>query len=218
MNLPSNFTLKTGFNPLIENKVNQEFVATIMSMVTIFSEEAMVLASNYTLYNGRDEVTTNDLIKALKYRALDNNPEYWEKPEIITKMRTIYNEYINENNDIDNQDDNQDYDEMEEDDNQDYDEMEEDDNQDYDEMEEDDNQDYDEMEEDDNQDYDEMEEDDNQDYDEMEEDDYQYLDVSQTVLDKMNDIEEKWNRFEPTENSELILKRAIDNTERRFPH
>ena len=163
MNLPSNFTLKTGFNPLIENKVNQEFVATIMSMVTIFSEEAMVLASNYTLYNGRDEVTTNDLIKALKYRALDNNPEYWEKPEIITKMRTIYNEYINENNDIDNQDD-------------------------------------------------------NQDYDEMEEDDYQYLDVSQTVLDKMNDIEEKWNRFEPTENSELILKRAIDNTERRFPH
>jgi len=181
MNLPSNFTLKTGFNPLIENKVNQEFVATIMSMVTIFSEEAMVLASNYTLYNGRDEVTTNDLIKALKYRALDNNPEYWEKPEIITKMRTIYNEYINENNDIDNQDDNQD-DNHDEYDNQ------------------DDNQ-Y-----------------DNQDYDEMEEDDYQYLDVSQTVLDKMNDIEEKWNRFEPTENSELILKRAIENTERRFPH
>lgn len=177
MNLPSNFTLKTGFNPLIENKVNQEFVATIMSMVTIFSEEAMVLASNYTLYNGRDEVTTNDLIKALKYRALDNNPEYWEKPEIITKMRTIYNEYINENNDIDNQDDN--HDEYENQDDNQY---------------------------------------DNQDYDEMEEYDYQYLDVSQTVLDKMNDIEEKWNRFEPTENSELILKRAIENTERRFPH
>ena len=170
MNLPSNFTLKTGFNPLIENQVNKEFIATIMSMVTIFSEEAMVLASNYTLYNGREEVTTNDLIKALKYRALDNNPEYWEKPEIITKMRTIYNEYINENNESDSENEND-----SENDNE-------------------------------NDSDNEMEE----------EEDYQYLDVSQTVLDKMNEIEEKWNLFEPKDNSELILKQAIENTERKF--
>ena len=181
MNLPSNFTLKTGFNPLIENNVNKEFIATIMSMVTIFSEEAMVLASNYTIYNGRDQVTTNDLIKALKYRALDNNPEYWEKPEIITKMRTIYNDYINEDLDYPDESDNENYSENESDSENENESDSENENESDNEME-----------------------------------DYQYLDVSQTVLDKMNNIDEIWKQFEPTDNSELILKNAIENTEKKF--
>ena len=195
MNLPSNFTLKTGFNPLIENNVNKEFIATIMSMVTIFSEEAMVLASNYTIYNGRDQVTTNDLIKALKYRALDNNPEYWENPEIITKMRTIYNDYINEDLDYPDESDNENDSENENEN-------------------ENDSENENENESDNESDNENENENESDNDNEME--DYQYLDVSQTVLDKMNNIDEIWKQFEPTDNSELILKNAIENTEKKF--
>ena len=177
MNIPTNLKIKTGFNPLIESDVNKEFIATIMSMVSLFSEEAMILASHYTIYNGRETVTSEDLIKALKYRALDNNPEYWEKPEIITKMQTIYNDYMLKNSDNEVDSDNEiDSDEVDSDNEIDSDEVDSD----------------------------------------NEIDEFQYLDVSKTVLDKMNNIEDIWSRFEPKENSEFILKNAIENTEKKF--
>lgn len=175
MNIPQH--IRTGFEPTIDSNINPDFIATIMSMVSIFSEEALNIASHYTIYQGRDTVTCQDIIKGLKLRALDNNPDYWEKPEIINKLKIKYDEYHESTDTIENEfQDTDEYINYQQEIPEFGEEIE---------------------------------------IDEPD-DDFDYLDTSIDIMKRLDTIQDEWDTFIPKDNSEIILKNAIENTEQKF--
>ena len=187
MNIPP--TLRTGFGDISEksDKDQLELMATITSMITIFSEEALTLASHYTIYKNRIIVTTDDLIKGLKCRALDNDPSYWERPEIISKLKILYDEYIDSYNETD----------------------------------------IDSYNETDIDSYNETDSDIDPETDcdiypetdcdiESDSENNDNFTITNTMLHKMDNIDNLWLSYIPTNESEVILKQTIEKTENNF--
>ena len=65
--------LRAGIGTGLEDDPNQEaadnFVATSMGLITVFSEEALKTAGRYALAHNRTVVTDEDVAKALKFQA-----------------------------------------------------------------------------------------------------------------------------------------------------
>ena len=85
--------MKTGFDLTPNNNdISQEDVNSILSMVTIFIEEATKYSLIYTKHANRDEITKTDIILSLKSRALDSG-NFWELPETKERVDEFYNKY-----------------------------------------------------------------------------------------------------------------------------
>ncbi|AET42640.1 hypothetical protein EXVG_00291 [Emiliania huxleyi virus 202] len=68
---PKNIKMKTGYGLETDSddENQQHFIATTMGLMQVFSEEALKTAAQYVIGKGRNNVTDDDVLKALKFQA-----------------------------------------------------------------------------------------------------------------------------------------------------
>ena len=88
-----NLILKTGFNNSINNSSqSEEYELQMMSLMTVFIENAVKTAEIYTKHSNRKTITSIDILLGLKkelFTFLDND-------DIEERALTIFNEFKNE--------------------------------------------------------------------------------------------------------------------------
>lgn len=68
---PKDIKMKTGYglDTDSDDEDQQNFIATTMGLMQVFSEEALKTAAQYVIGKGRNNVTDDDVLKALKFQA-----------------------------------------------------------------------------------------------------------------------------------------------------
>ena len=68
---PKDIKMKTGYGLETDSddENQQHFIATTMGLMQVFSEEALKTAAQYVIGKGRNNVTDDDVLKALKFQA-----------------------------------------------------------------------------------------------------------------------------------------------------
>ncbi len=68
---PKDIKMKTGYGLETDSddEDQQHFIATTMGLMQVFSEEALKTAAQYVIGKGRNNVTDDDVLKALKFQA-----------------------------------------------------------------------------------------------------------------------------------------------------
>tara|TARA_B100000767_G_C19766259_1_gene537641 strand:+ start:543 stop:1055 length:513 start_codon:yes stop_codon:yes gene_type:complete len=68
---PKDIKMKTGhgLDTDSDDEDEQHFISTTMGLMQVFSEEALKTAAQYVIGKGRNNVTDDDVLKALKFQA-----------------------------------------------------------------------------------------------------------------------------------------------------
>ena len=90
--------MKTGANTLESNEnLNQVEKSQLLSVMTVFMENALFIAERFVIFEKRQEITDKDIILALKSQALDHT-EIWDTDETKNKLSKLYGEIYQELN------------------------------------------------------------------------------------------------------------------------
>lgn len=91
--------MKTGENIEIDNN-NEDTILRILSIYTIFTEDALKIAGYYTNHTGRRTITVDDISNSLKIRAY-NSSYFWNRSNIQDQINSVYEELKNDNQEYD---------------------------------------------------------------------------------------------------------------------
>jgi hypothetical protein len=84
--------MQTGFNQLAGvDSLSHTEKATLLSTLTVYLEEAIQIAEGFVVYEGREEITDQDIILALKAQALDNQ-DIWDDPGTTDRIHEAFSE------------------------------------------------------------------------------------------------------------------------------
>lgn len=87
--------MKTGFT----NEPDHNEMLSITTLLTLFSEDAMNIASIYTLHSGRKVVSGKDTIMGLQARAIYAE-KFWELPDVLERCQKIREELTKDEEEI----------------------------------------------------------------------------------------------------------------------
>ena len=184
--------LKTGFNNINDNS-NNDYKLQMSALVTVFMENALKTASIYTKHSNRKIVTSIDISLGLKRELFT----FLNNDDIETRALEIFNEF--KNNELtyptsDIEDDNDEYDDEE-------------------------------VEEDDEEDEEETEEEIEDpfgnychiyDKKKKEEEEFIKSNCDCKICKEVNEYNEKWKNWKPTNRIEEILYESIQNIDNKF--
>lgn len=160
--------MKTGmFDETTNASMTAEEKSQLLSILVLYMEKAIKIASIYIRFEGRTEMNDKDIILALKSQALDHN-DVWEKEETRDELNNLYtrimNDFSNQNDDVDEDDESQE----------------------------------------------------EQDESQEDEDFEQTLEEKNSFYEKIQTVNERWKDWNPTDPELIILKNAINKTEKKF--
>lgn len=194
-----NLILKTGFDNSMHNssKSEEEYQLQMISLMTVFMENAIKTSEIYTKHSNRKTITSIDISLGLKkelFTFLDND-------DIEERALAIFNEFKNEEFaalNSDNEDENEDEEDEGEEDESEEDESEEDqyDNQEF------------AAPSSDNEEIEVEEED--------EEEEFKKSECECEVCKKTNECAELWKTWKPSNRIEEILYSSIQNIDNKF--
>ena len=199
--------MKTGFNNIDDNSDNNDYKLQMTALVTVFMENALKTASIYTKHSNRKIVTSIDILLGLKrelFTFLDNT-------DIETRALEIFNEFKNNEfafstSDIEDTDDENTDDENTEDENTEEDNTEEDNELAH------PTSDIEEEEKDQFGNYCHI-------YDKKKEEEEEIFTKSNcecNICKEVNEYNEKWKSWKPTNKIEEILYESIQNIDNKF--
>ena len=86
--------MKTGYTnePSKLSKIEQ---SQLLSVMTLFTENAIKISEKYVLYENRKEITDKDIILALKSQAMDYT-DLWDTDDTKNKLSLLYKDIYNE--------------------------------------------------------------------------------------------------------------------------
>lgn len=93
-----NIHLKTGFDTVESNTVNNDEYLHILSLLTVFMENALQNAATYTKHANRTIVTAYDISLALKREVF----EFLNSNDLEIRAKEILDNYLNEIDDEEN--------------------------------------------------------------------------------------------------------------------
>ena len=101
--------MKTGFSNESNDFNNKDYQLNIMSLLTVFMENALENASTYTVHSNRNIVTSKDISMALKRELF----EFLNSPNIEERAQKILEDYKLEIENDEEEYDEEEYDEEE---------------------------------------------------------------------------------------------------------